>query len=138
MILIVLLKICAINSIDLSNNVVEITYIAATRGSKYECTITKKEIVIIESGVNRSTKSKILTNDQWHELISILHALKIESLQNLKAPSSKFVLDRSRIANVIIKTTKENYESVSFDENNPPKELKLLINKILSIAQTVD
>ena len=124
----------AVNTLSIT----QFEYSATTRGSSFSCTVTSKGVQIASKGMEQYDKYKLITNQQWVELLKLSNDMALDRLDELKAPSSKSETDRSRIAKLTIGKKDKNFESNSFDEGNPPVVLRPLINYILTLAETVD
>jgi hypothetical protein len=124
----------AVNTLSIT----QFEYLATTRGSSFSCTVTSKGAQIASKGMEQYDKYKLITNQQWLELLKLSNDIALDRLDELKAPSSKSETDRSRIAKLTIRKKDKNFESNSFDEGNPPVVLRPLINYILTLAETVD
>ena len=109
-----------------------------TRGSSFTCTIDEHKIQLTSDGTETYEKSKEITKKQWLSILDELEGVALDNLDKLDAPSDESATDRVRIASLVVLTTAETYESISFDEGNPPNVLSPLINNMLALAQTVD
>jgi hypothetical protein len=134
----VMMSTCEQRQSTLESQIKSITYSAMTRGSSFTCTIDEHKIQLKSDGTESYEKSKEITSDQWMLVLENLEGISLESLDKLDAPSDESAADRARIASLVVHSTTEIYESIPFDEGNPPKVLSPLINNILALAQTVD
>ncbi len=115
-----------------------ITYQAVTRGSDYKCTVDKQKVGVSTSGLETSSSSKDISKNDWGVIKAMVEKLEVSTIDKLEAPSANSSVDRTAIGSLSIRIGETIYESASFDDSNPPKELKPLINKILSLAETVE
>ena len=69
-----------------------------------------------------------IDSDQKKQLIDLIKKIDLQNISNLKAPSNKRAFDGALHATLSIKTESNNYISSQFDDDNPPKELKVLID----------
>ena len=115
-----------------------IIYEAMTRGSSFHCAVTKGRISVKSSGKTIMMETRAISKKDWQEVERQLETVPLEHMGNLEAPSAESQTDRARIATLKVKKGGKIYESVPFDEGNPPKELKPLIDKILALAETVE
>lgn len=102
----------------------EISYNAITRGRNETIKVTKSKIyykTLKEESVSK-VNAKVL--NKFEELISKIQLAKIDSL---KAPSDRRFFDGAMATEIQIKTNQKTYTSSSFDDTNPPKELKELV-----------
>jgi hypothetical protein len=120
-----------IYSITMSQEVISIKYSAFTRG-------TSKEIVVNEKGVISNKNDKKLRQTEGKSTLSqcqkLIKNINLESISALKAPSKRRASDGALHASIEIITKDKTYQSNEFDEGNPPKELKKLVDYILKMA----
>jgi len=110
----------------------EITYEAMTRG-QFETIHVKSNIMSYKT---RTTSKEIeLSSKQLKALYKVLKPVKYTEVSSLKAPSGKRLYDGAMAAVVIFKTETETYQSASFDDDNPPNELKDLVTLLKSFVQ---
>lgn len=110
----------------------EITYEAMTRG--------RSEMIHIKSNLmtyktHKKSKEVRLSNKQLKALYKAIKAVNYSEVETLKAPSGKRLYDGAMAAVVIFKTETETYQSASFDDDNPPNELKELVALLKSFVQ---
>ena len=115
-----------------------VTYSAMTRGSSFMCKIDEHKIHVVSEGLESYEKSKEITKEQWSLILKDIEGLALDNLNKLDVPSHNSDTDRTRIAVLSVHSTSKDYESIKFDEGNPPKVLSSLINKMLTLAKTVD
>ncbi|NHF60331.1 hypothetical protein FK220_013335 [Flavobacteriaceae bacterium TP-CH-4] len=115
-----------------------IIYEAMTRGSSFHCAVTKGRISVKSSGKTITMETRAIAKKDWQEVEQQLKTVLLEHIGNLEAPSAESQTDRARIATLKVKRGDKIFESAPFDEGNPPKELKPLIDKILALAETVE
>ncbi|EIA10058.1 hypothetical protein [Flavobacterium frigoris] len=113
-----------------------IEYVANTRGFYQKITIEKQMVAISSdrSGKEKTIPTKISDAD-WKELVNCFQSVELDSLAKLKAPTEKRFYDGAAIANLKITYKDKNYESSSFDNGFPPKEIKKFVNIITSFAK---
>ena len=134
----VMMSTCEQRQSTFESQIISITYSAMTRGSSFTCKIDEHKIQLVSDGSETYEKSKEITKKQWLSILDELEAVALDNLDKLDAPSDESATDRARIATLVVHSTTETYESISFDEGNPPKVLSPLINNMLALAQTVD
>jgi len=119
------------------NNIVTIEYSAITRGSFKEIKATKENISFQK---NRSKQASVkdCSEKEWSELMVLLKAIDLDLLSKLEAPSKKHQFDGAAIASLIVTVNEKSYQTPSFDDGNPPKEIESLVKYILTIAETVE
>jgi hypothetical protein len=123
---------------EIQEDVFEVSYEANTRGSSYSCILTNKSIKISSQGLDSKTRTEEMNKEDWNSLIKLINALNLNDLEGFTNSSNDFALDKARIAQLSISKNETQYQSSTFDEGNPPGELVVLINKILSLAETVE
>lgn len=118
----------------------EIEYKAITRGSS-ERILLKKETpgqfkthLIHEKNNQEVFKTKFKKKD-FKKLYKILKKIDLKTINQLEIPSKKHQYDGAMITTLEIGFGKEIYKSVSFDDDNPPKELKELIDYLQGLVQ---
>jgi len=112
-----------------------LTYSANTRGSSYQCTIDSMSIKVQS---NEKSNERQITSEDWFAIVAKAKTISLTNLENFKATTDKSSTDRARIAMIKIQANDKIYESTSFDEGNPPNELKELINLMLTMAKTIE
>jgi hypothetical protein len=119
---------------DIQTAVIE--YTANTRGFYQKITVKNQMVTVSKdrNGTDKPVPVKISDAD-WNELVSYFKTVKLDSLATLKAPTQKRFYDGAAIANVKIIYKDKTYESASFDNGFPPKEIKKFVNKITALAK---
>jgi hypothetical protein len=119
---------------DIENAVIE--YVANSRGFYQKITVEKQMVTISSdrSGKEKTVPTKISDAD-WKELVNCFQTVELDSLAKLKAPTEKRFYDGAAIANLKITYKDKAYETTSFDNGFPPKEIKKFVNKITSFAK---
>lgn len=112
------------------NDFTEITYEAKTRGSEHAIKVTQNSVYFKN---NQETKEVPLSKINRDKLVKMVSQLSLQNIQNLKAPSEERASDGALHANVAVKIGKVVYTSSTFDEGNPPSELKEIVKLIFSL-----
>ena len=68
-------------------------------------------------------------------MLSIVEEIKLDTMEGFEPPSEKRNFDGALHANLTITVNDKSYYSQTFDHENPPKELKDLTTKILSVLK---
>lgn len=114
------------------DKVQQIIYEAFTRGSKKEILVSGN---IVSVAINSSkNKESTISNKRQKKLLEIIDKIDLSNIHNLKAPSEKRLHDGALHTTIIIKTLTKTYTSTTFDDGNPPKELKELEKELLKIG----
>ncbi|VAV82969.1 hypothetical protein MNBD_BACTEROID02-255 [hydrothermal vent metagenome] len=127
------------NNTAVSHNTQEqdiiITYQAASRGSFEEITVSKDSFSISTDRTKKNIAFHKTPTKDWDDLLKLLEVIEINQLPNLKAPTSMRQYDGAAHATLIIKKNAEKIQSNSFDHGYPPKEIKPLVEKLLSFKK---
>ena len=119
---------------DMKTAIIE--YVANTRGFYQKIKLENKTASVTNDRSGKEKPKTIsLTDEDWKEIISLFQKVKLEELENLKAPSQKRFYDGAAIANLTIQFKGKEYESASFDHGFPPAEIEKIVNKINSFAK---
>ncbi len=110
-----------------SDSIQEIVFNAQTRGRLENITISDKTVFY---KTYNTSKTFGIDSNQKKQLIDLIKKIDLQNISNLKAPSNKRAFDGALHATLSIKTESNNYISSQFDDDNPPKELKVLIDQI--------
>jgi hypothetical protein len=109
-----------------------IEYKAQTRGSLLAIKVQDNELTYI-SNQNKGTHK--LSAKEVVSLSEIIREIHLEKMNTLKAPSERRTTDGALHADFIITVGEEVYKSITFDEGNPPKELKKLEDLLYLLAK---
>ncbi|QDO93432.1 hypothetical protein FNB79_05380 [Formosa sediminum] len=114
-----------------------IEYNAINRGFFLEIKIQNQNILLITEQQGPD-KIKALSDVEWDLLINKLHAIDLNSLSSLEAPSMKRAYDGAATAKLKVIEDSTIYSTTEFDHNNPNVKIKPLVDYILELAKTVD
>ena len=115
---------------------VTIEYTAMSRGSYKEVHI-KNAIITVKNGRDSKAISKSCSEEQWNDMMEELKSIDVTSLAKLEAPTQKRFYDGAAIANFKITIKDTTYQTPAFDDGIPPKEIKVLCDKILEISSNI-
>ncbi len=121
-----------------SPNIIDVEYQAVSRGYFLNTKINKSLITLFKDRSLENMVSKSCSQNDWSYLLSAIKKIDIQTINKLKAPSKKRSFDGAPHGQLKISTTNKTYTSVSFDHGNPPKEIKLLVNHILSLVESIE
>ena len=110
----------------------EIVYNEFTRGSFSVVTVTKNKASFKSKNSEKSVEVSKVKKD---ELSKLLGTIDLESIKNLNTSTENRASDRSMHAKITIKIGDKSYTSVTFDADNPPKELKEIIKTVLGVGK---
>jgi len=120
-----------------SNKITAFEYTSTSRGRYLKIEASDKAFYISKTKTNKPIK-KLFSVDTWRTLLLASDTISIENLSNLKAPSKTHQFDGAPLARLKITSKGQTYESVAFDHGNPPQEIAVLVNHLLSIAENVE
>lgn len=114
----------------------KITLEKSTLGSHSVSEITEKSIQTSYTERNGSVTSKStdLTSKQWKELNRLISKLDLTELDRWEGPTQARFYDGAMATTIIIESGGESYNSQSFDEGEPPAELKELYDYLESLV----
>lgn len=110
----------------------EIVFNAQTRGSLVNITVSDYTVFYKTHG---NSKTYAINASQRKELEALINKLNIKNISELKAPSNKRAFDGALRATLAIKIGETNYVSSEFDDDNPPEEIKAIIDTLRSYIQ---
>ena len=111
----------------------KIEYNAVGRGGSEYFLLEKGKLKYVEN--RQDTIAKNLKEKHYKEIYSFLKDINPDSLKIITIPSKKYQFDGALATTLkIFLPEQEGFSSPTFDHDNPPFELKGLINYIKSIA----
>lgn len=115
-----------------NDTMLNIHYEARTRGSSKELKILGNKLEYV---FNQQKKSIILTSENQKDIINELDTIVLDEMNSFESPSSKRSGDRALHATLKIKKQGKEYVSATFDDGNPPTELKLLVDMLMRFIE---
>jgi hypothetical protein len=115
-----------------------VTYKAVTRGANFEYIINNERIVVNSMGLDKKNGERAVTLQERNQVMALVNKIELDEIGMLIAPSNNSVTDRALVASLSVFKEGKTYESSSFDEGNPPRALKALIDKIVALVETVE
>lgn len=114
----------------------KITLEKSTLGSHFVSEITEGSIQTSHTERNGSVRSKStdLTSKQWKELNLLISKLDLTELDRWEGPTQARFYDGAMATTIIIESGGESFNSQSFDEGEPPAELKELYDYLESLV----
>lgn len=110
----------------------EVILNAHTRGAMENISFLENTITLKNHNTN---KTNTISKEQKNKLINLAKSLDLPSISELIAPSDKRHSDGTLHASLTIKTSNTSYKSSDFDYDNPPKELKEIINFLKELSK---
>jgi|SRR5690606_71773 len=112
-----------------------IEYDAQTRGSFSKVIIKNDSLVVIEKSLTKGESINYypLTDKEWKSLIKEVQKIDREKIKSFEAPTAKRNTDAARATKTRVIYKQEVYESNEFDEGAPPKEIKNLVDRIVTL-----
>jgi len=115
--------------------ITSIKYQAFSRGFFQEILILENEMIIHSDRDYKNAKTHKISKKEWTEFMRLLSVIDIEALPKLKAPTAKRLYDGAAHASLAIEKKGETTSSSTFDHGHPPKQLKALMDYILSFKK---
>lgn len=114
---------------------VSIKYQAFSRGFFQEILVSEKHIIFYDDREYKNAKTYKISKKEWEEFMRLLSAVDVDELPKLKAPTAKRLYDGAPHATLSIEKKGQTTSSSSFDHGHPPKQLKALIDYMLSFKK---
>ena len=70
----------------------------------------------------------------WEVLTDLLSEIEAHTIASVEVPSKSHQFDGAAITHLKILTSEDEIVSPAFDDNNPPSELKPVIDKLIGLA----
>jgi hypothetical protein len=117
------------------NTITKMEYKAYTRGSNKEVVITRDKVEVKELRLGKNIEATYpLSKDNWNKLVTMAQKVKLDKMEALEAPTKKHQFDGAMAATLKVITDDTSYQSVTFDDGNPPTALKALVDEIVGIS----
>jgi len=120
---------------ELGQHELTVIYQAHTRGFFEEISITEKSVILFKDYEKLKPITGTISAKEWKICIDLVEAIDLKSISQLTAPSNLRQSDRVPFAHVSIIKKGDTIKSSDFDHKNPPKELKELVELIISIKE---
>lgn len=115
--------------------ITSVKYQAFSRGFFQEVLISEKNIIFHDDRDYKNAKTQKISKKEWEEFMRLLSVIDVEALPKLKAPTAKRLYDGAPHATLTIEKKGQTTSSSSFDHGHPPKQLKALVDYILSFKK---
>jgi len=110
------------------NLIKKIEYFASTRESSIHVIVFPDHLIYNDS------ISKI-TSKKWDAIYLLIDEINLTEISKLQAPSEDRFRDAALAAEIKITTSETTYTSSQFDHGKPPKEIKKLVQQMLSLVE---
>ena len=121
----------------IGQNNTAILYSAISRGSYQFIKITKDSISISEDRNLKKIELYPCSIENWKLISSLLNEIDPEELTKLEPPTDKRLYDGAPIAVLTIEQMGKDYSTPGFDHGFPPKKIQEIVNRILTIKNTL-
>lgn len=112
----------------------KIEYQSIGRGGSEYISLEKSTLKYVEN--RQDTLTKRLKNKHYRALHNFLKEINLDSLSLLEVPSKKHQFDGALATTLIITDPKpETHKTPTFDHDNPPQEIKGIIDYIKSLSK---
>lgn len=111
----------------------QIAYTAITRGAYKHLEVSEGIIRVKKSHADKGSIVNC-TKEQWGRLLSLSKDINLQGLSKLEAPSKASHYDGAMAATLKVTKDGKIYETSTFDHGNPPKEIKELVDYILTVS----
>ena len=115
-----------------------IEYTAESRGSFIRYYVNPNYLKIQSQGLNTYEKEHKLHKNSWSSLDQLIQASQYENWSEIAPQDPKYQVDASAIGTLILQKNGKRYMTVAFDHEQPPEQLKPIVNKILELADSVE
>ncbi|KUJ63075.1 hypothetical protein AR687_02655 [Flavobacteriaceae bacterium CRH] len=112
----------------------QIEYSALSRGF-YKKIVVQNQTVSVTNGRDQQPVESKINTAKWNQIVAEFEKVNLEQIATLKAPSDKRAYDGAAIGNLKITQNQKTYESTSFDNGNPPKEIEKLVNLLVDFTK---
>ncbi|MWB95882.1 hypothetical protein GON26_16065 [Flavobacterium sp. GA093] len=117
---------------DMANTTIE--YSAMSRGFHKKITVQNQSVWVESERGQDAVESKIDAG-KWNQIVAEFEKVNLETISTLKAPTEKRFYDGAAIANLKIIQNQKTYETTSFDNGFPPKEIEKLVNLLTGFIE---
>lgn len=114
-----------------------VTYKAQSRGSFVFIQISGTELLFSEDASLQNVRTYTCEEKDVKEIERLLKAVDRETFQKLEAPTGKRLYDGAAHATLAIRQGDVEIITPTFDHGHPPQEIEALVNKVLSVKESV-
>ena len=117
---------------DMSSTQIE--YSALSRGY-YKKIVVQNQTVSVTNGRDQQPVESKIDTAKWNQIVAEFEKVNLDQISTLKAPTDKRAYDGAAIGNLKIIQNQKTYESISFDNGTPPKEIEKLVNLLVDFTK---
>ncbi len=114
-----------------------VIYKAFSRGFSLYVSVSEKTIATTNDRSFQNQQTKSCPEEDWNAIETLMANLETDALRNLKAPSNKYTFDGAAHATLSIQQGDVVITTPTFDHGNPPEEIQKLVNKVLSLGESI-
>ncbi|NNE32956.1 MAG: META domain-containing protein [Winogradskyella sp.] len=114
-----------------------VTYKAISRNTFEYVEITGPKVTISTDRDLKEFNNYSCSETDWNSIEKMIQRINLSKIDRLKAPTEKRLYDGAAHATLTIRTGDVIATSSSFDHGYPPQEIEALVNKVLSIKESV-
>lgn len=111
----------------MSQEIVSIKLTEQTRGFQREIVVSEKEVNRTENGVSKKKNASVKS---WNSIVGLCKSFPLAKMESFIPPSSNRASDGALHSVLEIQTKEKTFHSQTFDNDNPPKELKALVQAL--------
>lgn len=113
---------------------IKIIYRAESRGFYLSVKIENKKFYV--TNVRNETQHEIILKDsEWKSLVHLYNKTDLTTLEKLKGATDYREYDKKAFGNLYIIKEDKEYKTLGFDHTIPPKEIKSLVDMIVTFAK---
>lgn len=116
----------------------EIYFESISRGSIFECHLNSNHVAIEKQGLETYQVQRKMQSKRWKRILQLAEKIKLDSLENIKVPSHLHTSDQAASAKLVITANRQSFTTPTFDDANPPEDLKNLIDYIYAFAGEIE
>lgn len=115
----------------------KVVYEAQSRGGFEHISISKDVVLISSDRYLKEVATYKCDENDWKAIYELLESIDTNTLSSLKAPTDKRLFDGAPHATLKLSKGDDEISTPTFDHGHPPKEIEALVNKVLSIKESL-
>jgi hypothetical protein len=119
---------------NMQSEIKRIEYVASTRGFYNRITIIP-DSVVTQMTRNGKETSAFLSKEDWAEINTLVSQIEVATIPKLEPPSQNYRTDVAAAASLQIIIGDKSYQTLSFDNGNPPKKIAALVEKLIGFTK---